>query len=233
MEGAPLTGTVINVVAVAVGGGLGLLIGSRLPERSRRTVMDGVGLVTIVLGLEMALKTQNSLVVLLSMLMGALVGEWARIEDRLTGVGNALKARLRGGGGARFTEGFVAASLLFCVGPMAILGSISDGLRGDYALLAVKSVLDGFSAMAFASTMGVGVLFSTIPVLLYQGGITLLAGTAEAILTEPVIAELTATGGVMVLAIGLRLLNIRDIRVGNFLPALLFAPLVLALLEHL
>jgi len=228
-----LTGTLINVVTVVVGGGLGLLVGSRLPERSRRTVMDGIGVVTIVLGVEMALKTQNALVVLLSMLFGALVGEWARIEDRLASVGDALKARLRGGGGARFTEGFVAASLLFCVGPMAILGSINDGLRGDYSLLAVKSVLDGFAAMAFASTMGVGVLFSTITVLVYQGGITLLAGTAEAVLTAPVVAELTATGGVMVLAIGIRLLDLRDIRVGNFLPALLFAPLVLAFLEYL
>jgi len=228
-----LTGTLINVVTVVVGGGLGLLVGSRLPERSRRTVMDGIGVVTIVLGVEMALKTQNALVVLLSMLFGALAGEWARIEDRLASVGDALKARLRGGGGARFTEGFVAASLLFCVGPMAILGSINDGLRGDYSLLAVKSVLDGFAAMAFASTMGVGVLFSTITVLVYQGGITLLAGTAEAVLTAPVVAELTATGGVMVLAIGIRLLDLRDIRVGNFLPALLFAPLVLAFLEYL
>lgn len=228
-----MTGTLINVVTVVVGGGLGLLVGSRLPERSRRTVMDGIGVVTIVLGVEMALKTQNALVVLLSMLFGALVGEWARIEDRLASVGDALKARLRGGGGARFTEGFVAASLLFCVGPMAILGSINDGLRGDYSLLAVKSVLDGFAAMAFASTMGVGVLFSTITVLVYQGGITLLAGTAEAVLTAPVVAELTATGGVMVLAIGIRLLDLRDIRVGNFLPALLFAPLVLAFLEYL
>jgi len=227
-----LTGTVINVVAVAVGGGLGLLVGSRLPDRSRRTVMDGLGLVCLVLGIEMALNTQNSLVVLLSMLLGALVGEWARIEDRLASLGDALKARLRGGG-ARFTEGFVAASLLFCVGPMAILGSISDGLRGDYSLLAVKSVLDGFAAMAFASTMGIGVLFSTLSVLVYQGGITLLAGTAEAMLTAPVVAELTATGGVMVLAIGIRLLDLRDIRVGNFLPALLFAPLVLKLFEYL
>lgn len=228
-----MTGTIINVVTVAVGGGLGLLVGSRLPERSRRTVMDGIGLVTMVLGLDMALKTENALVVLLSMLMGALVGEWARIEDRLAALGDSLKARLGGGGGARFTEGFVAASLLFCVGPMAILGSINDGLRGDYSLLAVKSVLDGFAAMAFASTMGVGVLFSTVTVLVYQGAITLLAGTAESVLTPPLIAELTATGGVMVLGIGVRLLNLRDIRVGNFLPALVFAPLVLALFEYL
>ncbi len=227
-----MTGTIINVATVAVGGGLGLLVGSRLPERSRGTVMDGLGLVTMVLGLEMALKTENALVVLLSMLMGALVGEWAQIEDRLAALGDSLKSRLAGGG-ARFTEGFVAASLLFCVGPMAILGSISDGLRGDYSLLAVKSVLDGFAAMAFASTMGVGVLFSTVVVLVYQGGITLLAGTADALLTPPVIAELTATGGVMVLGIGIRLLNVRDIRVGNFLPALVFAPLVLALFQYL
>lgn len=228
-----MTGTLINAAAVALGGSAGLLLGSRLSERSRETVMDGIGLVTVVLGTQMALKTQNPLVVLLAMLLGALVGEWARIEDRLAGLGDALKARVRGRQGARFTEGFVAASLLFCVGPMAILGSVDDGLRGDYTVLAVKSVLDGFSALAFASTMGVGVLFSIPAILIYQGGLTLLAGTVQAVFTPPVVAELTATGGVMVIGIGFRLLNIRDIRVGNFLPALLFAPLILAAFQTL
>lgn len=226
-----LTGTLINAGAVAIGGGAGLLLGSRLGERSRETVMDGIGLVTIVLGTQMALRTENALVVLLAMLLGALVGEWAAIEDRLASLGDALRAQVRGTDGSRFTEGFVAASLLFCVGPMTILGALDDGLRGDYSLLAVKSVLDGFSALAFASTMGVGVLFSVVTILVYQGAITLLAGAAEAAFTAPVVAELTATGGVMVIGIGIRLLDIRGVRVGNFLPALVFAPLILAIFQ--
>lgn len=193
--------------------------------------MDGIGLVTLVLGAQMALKTENALVVLLAMLLGALVGEWAGIEDRLVSLGDSLKARVGSADGSRFTEGFVAASLLFCVGPMAILGAVEDGLSGDYTVLAVKSVLDGFSALAFASTMGVGVLFSILTILVYQGTLTLLAGAAQAVFTASVVAELTATGGVMVIGIGIRLLNIRNVRVGNFLPALVFAPVILGIFQ--
>jgi hypothetical protein len=226
-----LTGTIINVAAVLVGGTAGLLLGSRVPERWREMLMDGVGLVVIIIGLQMALKTANVLIVLGSILVGGILGEWAGLEGRLEATGDWLKERLRGRGQARFTEGFVAASVLFCVGPMAVLGAINDGLRGDYSLLAVKSALDGISALAFASTMGVGVLFSSLAVLAYQGGISLLAGLAQSALSDAVVREMTATGGVIVLGIGLRLLQLRQLRVANFLPALLLAPLLVAILR--
>ncbi len=221
-----MTGTIINTGAVLIGGAAGLVLGSRVPARARETLMDGIGLVTTLLGVQMGLKTENPLIVLMAILLGAVAGEWLDIEKRLAGLGDHLRSRVGGVSTPRFTEGFVAASLLFCVGPMTILGSISDGLTGDYSLLAVKSVLDGFSALVFASTLGMGVLFSSITILLYQGSLTLLAGAAQSVFTPLVVAELTATGGVMVMGIGLRLLQVREIRVGNLLPALLFAPLL-------
>jgi uncharacterized membrane protein YqgA involved in biofilm formation len=152
------------------------------------------------------------------------LSEWLR--QRLA---NRLGERRMG----RFSEGFVTASLVFCVGPMTILGAIQDGLSGDFSLLAIKSVLDAFTAMAFASTLGIGVLFSAVTVLVYQGGITLLAGVADTLLTAPMIAEMTATGGVLILAIGLLLLDIKRIRVANLLPALVIAPAIVALLTAL
>jgi len=146
----------------------------------------------------------------------------------LAGIGDRIKARFSSSA-PRFTEGFVAASVLFCIGPMAIIGSINDGLRGDYSVLAVKSVLDGVSALAFASTMGLGVSFSIVPLFIYQGTLTLLAGLAHSLLTDAMVTEMTAAGGVLVIGIGVRLLHLRQIRVGNLVPALVVAPLLAAL----
>jgi hypothetical protein len=207
----------------------------------RETVMHGVGLVTLVVGVHLTLETQNILIVLLSVVIGGILGEWWRIAAGLERASEWLRMRVasrlgdRDGGRrmGRFSEGFVTASLVFCVGPMTILGAIQDGLSGDFSLLAIKSVLDGFTAMAFASTLGVGVLFSILTLLVYQGGITLLAGVADQILTAPMIAEMTATGGVLILAIGLLLLDIKRIRVANLLPALVIAPAIVALLTAL
>jgi uncharacterized protein len=224
-----LIGTLINVAAVLIGGLIGLVLGGRVPERLREMLMDGVGLVVLLIGTQMALKTEDVLVVLGAILVGGILGEWAGIEAKLESVGDWLRRRLGGTGWPRFTEGFVAASVLFCVGPMAILGAINDGLRGDYSLLAVKSALDGISALAFASTMGVGVLFSSVVVLVYQGGISLLAGMAQSVLSDAVVREMTATGGIIILGIGLRLLQLRQVRVANYLPALIVAPLLVAL----
>ena len=218
----------MNAAAILLGGTVGLLLGGRVPERARATLMDGIGLVVLVLGVQMALETGNALIMLGALLVGGLLGEWWRLEWRLECLGESLRRRF-GGAHARFTEGFLAATVLFCVGPMAILGAISDGLRGDYSILAVKSVLDGVSALAFASLMGVGVLFSAPVLFAYQGAISLIAGLADTVLTDPMVTEMTAVGGIMILGIGLRLLQIRQVRVANFLPALVLAPLLVAL----
>lgn len=237
-------GTLLNIVAVLVGGGLGVAFGSRLPERVRQTVMNGLGLFTITIGIQMTFKSQNVLVVLGSVLVGGILGEWWGIDAGLRQVGAWLEARFansgageqsdKGAGGGRFIKGYVTASLVFCVGPMTILGSIQDGLTGDYKLLALKSVLDGFASLAFASSLGVGVLFSAVTIGVIQGAITLLAAQAQALLTAPMIAEMTATGGVLILGIGVgSLLELKPIRVGSFLPALIVAPLIVAILHAL
>ena len=230
-----MTGTLLNIATVLVGGMIGLLFGARIPERFKSTVIAGMGLFTAAMGLQMFLKTQNPLIVLGALLIGALLGEWWRIEDGLHNLGAILERRFArddsAEGSARFIRGFLTASLLFCVGPMTILGSIQDGLTGDYNLLAVKSVLDGFAALAFASTLGVGVLFSVIVILVFQGGISLLAVQLSAIVTDPMLAEMTATGGVILVALALSsLLEIKKIRVGNVLPALFVAPLIVWIL---
>jgi uncharacterized membrane protein YqgA involved in biofilm formation len=232
-----LVGTLINIFAVLLGGVLGTWLGERLPERMRETILHGLGLVTLIVGVQLALKTQNIIVVLASILVGAILGEWWRIDLALERASEWLRGRvahrLSGRNLERFTEGLVTASLVFCVGPMTILGSIQDGLTGDYSLLAIKSVLDGFAALAFASSLGIGVVFSALTVLVYQGGLSLLAGLAQNVLTEAMIQEMSATGGVMILAIGLLLLDVKRIRVANLLPGLVIAPLIVAILHAL
>lgn len=232
-----MTGTWLNVLAVLIGGGLGALLGNRLPERVRETVLHGLGLVTLVVGVHLTLETQNILIVMGSVLVGALLGEWWRLDvllDRASGwLRGRVAGRLSSHSQTHFTEGFITSSLVFCVGPMTVLGSIQDGLSGDYTLLAIKSVLDAFAALAFASSLGVGVLFSALTVLVYQGGLSLAAGLAERLLSEVMIQEMTATGGVLILAIGLLLLDVKRIRVANLLPALVVAPLIVALLQRL
>jgi len=229
-----LVGTLINIGAVLVGGVLGTLLGSRLPERMRETVMHGLGLVTLLLGISLALQTNEILIVMGSILVGALLGEWWKIDRGLERLSEWLRLQLlkRAPAGTlgHFTEAFITASLVFCVGPMTLLGSIQDGLTGDFSLLAVKSLLDGFAALVFASSLGVGVVFSVLIILVYQGGVTLLAGVAQQVLTEAMITEMTATGGIMILAIGLLLLDVKKIRVANLLPALMIAPLIVAIL---
>ncbi len=260
-----MTGTVINIIAILVGGTLGMVFGARLPERIRQTVMAGLGLFTAVIGIQMTFKTQQALVVLGALLLGGVLGEWMRIEDRLSRLGEWLERRftprtaprlvlqaeantgpapdsLAGvhqpsqavGNGSRFVRGFLTASLVYTIGPMAILGAIQDGLTGDFSLLAIKSVLDGFASLAFASSLGVGVLFSSLVILVYQGGISLLAAQAQAWITTAMMNEMTATGGVLLIGIAISsLLEIKPIRVGNFLPALAIAPLIVAVLVPL
>ncbi|MCL6431218.1 MAG: DUF554 domain-containing protein [Anaerolineae bacterium] len=229
-----MTGTLLNIATVLAGGLIGTAFGARLPERVRETVLHGLGLVTLAVGIHLTLQTKNILIVMGSVLAGGILGEWWRLEDRLQAAGKWLEARVqrgRGAGTGTFVQGFVTASLVFCVGPMTVLGSIQDGLSGDYRLLAIKSLLDGFAALAFASSLGFGVVFSVLTILVYQGGLTLLAAQVQQVLTQPMIAEMTATGGILIMAIGLLLLEIKRVRVGNFLPAIAIAPLVVAVLQ--
>ncbi len=222
-----MTGTLINVFTVLLGGSLGLFLGGRLSERLKSTVIAGLGLFTTALGLQMFLKSANALIVLGGLLIGSLLGEWWHIEEGLRNLGTFLEARFARGSSSQFVRGFLTTSLLFCIGPMTILGAIQDGLTGDYRLLAVKAVMDGFAALAFASSLGLGVLFSALTVLIYQGAISLLAAQLNALLTPAMMNEMTATGGVILLGLAISsLLEIKPIRTGNFLPALVISPLI-------
>lgn len=237
-----MTGTIINVVAVVAGGTLGSLMGARLSERMRETIMNGLGLLVIAIGIHLSLKTNNVIIVLVSLVLGGITGEILHIEKGINGLGRWLEqktARTKptatdsSADATRFSRAFLTASLVFCVGPMAILGSFEDGLSGDYSLLATKSALDFIAALSFASTMGPGVIFAALSVLAYQGTLTLGAGCASSLLTEPMRAEMSATGGVLMLALGLGLLELKQIRTGNLLPALAVAPVIVAILGWL
>jgi len=232
-----MTGTIINIATVLLGGSIGLFFGRSLSDRFRNTVVHGIGLFTLALGVKMFLETENSLISLGSILVGGLLGEWWNIESRIEKFGVVLQARFSKGDheedqGSLFVKGFLTATLLFEIGPITILGAIQDGLFGDYSLLAIKSVMDGFAALALASTLGMGVLFSVLGVLIYQGGISLLASQAQAILQDSMVAEMTAVGGILLLGLAIgSLLELRRIRTGNLLPALVIAPLIVWILE--
>lgn len=243
----PGLGTVLNVVAVLVGGTIGTLLGDRLPSRVRDVVTDGLGLVTLVVGgLNAAAVLDPSLVddvgrgapvlvVLGSVVVGGAVGAALRLESRLEGLGGVLQRRFAGGSRApesrrRFIEGYVTASLVFCVGPLTVLGSLQDGIGEGIELLALKSVLDGFAALAFAASLGWGVVASAITVLVVQATLTLIGVFVGEVMSEAQVAALSATGGVLLLGVGLRLLRIRPLPVGDLLPALLVAPLLTSVL---
>jgi uncharacterized protein len=225
-----MTGTIINVAAIIVGSLIGILFGARLSEKLKSTIVAGMGIFVVAMGIQMFLKTENSLIVLGAVLIGTLLGEWWRIEDGLHKLGEFLESKFsreEEDGSNKFIRGFMTASLLFCIGPVAILGSIQDGLTGNYNLLVVKSILDGFASIAFASTLGIGVAFSSLIILVYQGAISLLATRLDAVITTSMMNELTATGGILLVGVGISsLLEIKKIRVGNMLPALLAAPLI-------
>jgi hypothetical protein len=221
-------GTLINAVAIIIGGALGLLFRKGFPERISQTTLQVLGLFTLVIGLNMALQGEELIMVLISLALGAVVGEWLDIEGRLDRFGSWLEKRLN------LTEkspakGFIYTSLLFCVGSMAILGSITDGLKGDPSILVTKALLDGIISIPFAANMGAGVLGSALPVLLYQGSLTLLASKIQFFFTPVMIRELTSVGGVIVMGIGINILGLQKIRVGNFIPALLLIILILYL----
>jgi len=225
-----MTGTLINMGAIVAGTAIGSLAGSRLPARMRRIVLYGIGLVVLLIGFQMAVRTQNVLAVLGAILIGGIIGELLRIEDRLEQLGQFFQKKFSKGSEQSIAEGFVTASLVFCVGPMAILGSISDGLSGDYSLLSIKAVMDGFASVAFGASLGWGVGLSAVSILVYQGGITLFAGSLPGALNEAMITEMTATGGLIIIGIGIKLLDLKDLPLANFVPAIAVAPTILALI---
>ena len=220
-------GTAINVVAVLVGGGVGTLAGAWLPRRMRETAMQGIGLVTLLIGVQSFLEFDNPLVPLVSVVIGLVIGEALNIEGALERFGDYLQARFSKGE-SPVSRAFVTTSLLFCVGPLTVLGSLEDGLTGDYGLLVLKSALDLVASLSFASVLGWGVLLSAGTVLVVQGTLTLSAGLLEEVVTEQMVLAMTATGGVLILGLGLMLLELKEVRVANMLPALLIAPLLIA-----
>jgi uncharacterized protein len=235
------SGTWINVATVLMGTGLGLLFHGRLPGSMQQIITQGVGLIVLLVGLTMATELNRIqagqvagvIVGLLAIVLGGLVGEWWQIEARLTRIGQWLKQRFKGKGS--FTEGFVAASLLFCIGPLALIGSLNNGLTGDNTLLTLKASMDGLAAIALTSSYGIGTGFSVLPILVYQGGVSLAASLLAQILPDPAqtpqVLLITGVGGLMILSLGLNLLQIAQIRVASFLPALILAPLLYGLAE--
>lgn len=223
-----MKGTLVNAAAVITGATVGLLLKRGMPERYQQTIMQGLGLAVGIIGLQMAFKTQNILIVILSVVVGAVLGEALNIDAWLNKLGNWLTAKL-GNQYGNVGEGFVTASLVYCIGAMAVVGSIQDGLTGDASTLYAKSMLDGISAIVFASTLGIGVALSSISVLIYQGSITALAGAFSTLLTGSIITELTAVGGVLIIGISLLMLEVKKIKVANLLPAIPAAVIITAL----
>lgn len=225
-------GTLINIATVLAGGLIGAIIGERFSKNIRTTLLYAIGIFTLSIGFSYSFKSRNILIPLFAVLLGGMLGEAANIEGLLERFADRVKKRLRAKD-SRFSEGFITASLLFCVGPMAILGSITDGLTGDYKILALKSILDGFAGMALAASLGIGVVFSIFTILIYQGSLTLLGYFLGNFVNKAMIDEMTAAGGILIVGIGLMLLEIKRIRLANLLPGLLIAPLIVYLLDVL
>lgn len=219
-------GTIINVITILIGGSIGLLFRSRFPERLSETALEVMGLFTLLIGVGMALQGKDTILILISLALGAMIGEWINIEKKLDKFGAWIERRLKVKEGSP-AKGFIYASLVFCVGSMAIVGSIADGVKGDYSILFTKAMMDGIISIPFAAGMGFGVLGSAIPILVYQGSLTLLAKLLQPLFNPTVVRELTAVGGVIVMGIGINILGLKKIRVGNFLPALVLIVLIL------
>lgn len=223
-------GTLVNAGAILAGAAAGLLLRRGLPEKWQESIMQGVALCIIVIGVQMAFKSENIMVVIFSLVLGAIVGEAIDIDAKLQRFGDWVGKKIIGGhdaGAAKaIGEGFVAASLIYCVGAMAIIGSLEDGLKGDTTILFAKSTLDGIIAIILTANLGVGVALSAVSVLLYQGSLTVLAGVLEPILTTSILNEVTATGGVLIMAIGVNMLKVVQIRISNLLPAVVWAGLI-------
>ncbi len=221
-------GTIINVVAILIGGTVGVLFSKRFPKRLSETALEVMGLFTLLVGIGMALQGKETIFILISLALGAMIGEGINIEKRLDEFGVWIEERFLVKEGSP-AKGFIYASLVFCVGSMAIVGSITDGVSGDYSILFTKAMMDGIIAIPFAAGMGFGVLGSALSILVYQGSLTLLAKLLQPIFNPGVVRELTAVGGVIVMGIGINIMGLKKIRVGNFLPALILIVVIISL----
>jgi len=228
--------TIINAILILVGSALGLLFKNRISQRFIGIVTQGLALCVIFIGVSGAIQAQDTMCMIISMVMGVLIGEAIDIEKHLDNMGNTLQRKLRQQGeGNRFTEGFVTASLLYCVGSMAVMGALRAGIYGDYSVLVSKGVIDGVTSISLAATMGVGVAFSIIPIIVYQGALTLIFATLGPVLEQAVVTEMSAVGGAIIFAIGLNMLNLSKtrIKVGNMLPAIFMPVLYLPISRFL
>lgn len=222
-----LLGTLVNVVLVLIGGFVGLFLKKGISKRFSDLIMHAIALVTIVIGITFATASENMLIVIISLVVGALIGEGINIDKRLNQLGDLIKSKVKSESG-NVGEGFVTATLLFCVGSMAIMGALDSGLRGDHTVLYTKAIMDGISALIFASSMGIGVILSAIPILLYQGSITLLSSFIQPYLTQSMMTEMNGVGGILLIGLGISILGIKEIKVSNLLPALVIPVILLA-----
>lgn len=229
-----MTGVFVNVATVLIGSSFGLLFKKGISKKFTDAVMIGIGLCSVCIGVTGMLKGQNTLVAIISMVIGALIGTALDLDRRINSVGDFISKKLkRNDDKISLTEGFVTASLLFCIGAMTIIGSLDAGLKGDNTMLFTKSVLDFFSSMMLSASLGLGVLFSAVFVLVFQGGLVLLSGLLEPVLNDAAIAEMTCVGSLMILALGFNLIGITKIKVSNYFPALILAPIVCMLFAFL
>lgn len=216
-------GTIVNSIAIVIGGILGIILKKGIKEDYKTSIMDGLSLTVVIIGIMGAIASENIILALVSIVIGAIIGEAIGIEKKLDNIGNKLQSKF-GKGDSNFSKGFVTASLIYCVGAMAIIGALESGM-GNHQTLFAKSILDGITSVLFASTFGIGVIFSAIPVFIYQGGITLLASSLKNLLIPEIINEMSAIGGILIMAIGINNLGIKKIKVGNLLPAI-FVPII-------
>jgi hypothetical protein len=225
-----MLGTIVNSITIIIGAIIGILLKKGIKEDYKNTIMDGIGISVLVIGISNALEFENLVVVIISIVIGSIIGELIDINKRLNNIGDRLQSKFKKEEG-NFSKGFVTASLVYCVGAMAIVGSIQSGLSGNHETLYAKAVLDGITAIVFASTLGIGVMFSSVAVFLYQGIITLFASSASSILTTIVINEISSVGGILIMAIGINLLGLKEIKIANMLPAIIVPPIYYILLS--
>ena len=228
----PGLGTLINIITVLIGTTIGLILRNKLGDTYKAIILQGIGILTILIGIQMALKTDNILLVLASVLIGGITGQFLLLDEKIDRFADSIRDKFSKKNDKYFSEGFITASIIFCVGPMTVLGSINDGLRGDIDLLAIKSVLDGFTSLALTTSFGIGVIFSVFTILIVQGGLTFLAVFIDQFLNQAMINEMTAVGGVLIIGIGLIILDIKKVKVATFLPSLIYAPLFTALYQY-
>jgi uncharacterized protein len=229
-----LLGTIVNGICIIIGTLLGVFL-HRIPENMKGTVMKAIGLAVVVLGLQMGLKSENFLIVIISLALGAAWGEWMNLEDKLNALGAWLEKKIGSKKETSISQGFVTATLIFVIGAMAVIGALDSGIRGDHDVLYTKSIIDGFTSLILTTTLGIGVMFSAVPVMLYQGLIALFATQIHQWvpqeLMDAYIVEMTATGGIMIFAIGLNLIGITKIRVANLLPGILVVAMVVGVIH--